>query len=334
MALYGSIFLKDLSRRAGLILLLAATTCTVNAEWFGRTEGIMGTEISVQLWHDNAAFAEASMDQVIAEMHRIDHLMSTYKDHSEISRVNANAASMPVTVGEELFELIERALDLGTVTNGAFDITYASVGKHYDFRQGDMPTEDEKSAAIAAISIEHVQLDPDLKTVRFTRDGVRIDLGGIAKGHAVESAVMLLRNRGIENAIVTAGGDSRVLGDHRGRPWAVGIRDPREKSGIAARMPVQEEAISTSGDYERYFEADGVRYHHIIEPTSGDSARGVRSVTIIGPDAIMTDALSTGVFVLGRQRGLELIDSLEEFEAIVIDQHGEMHFSRGLEPDA
>ncbi len=187
---------------------------------------------------------------------------------------------------------------------------------------------------MASIGIGHVVLDHEQNTVRFTREGVRIDLGGIAKGHAVESAVSLLRGRGIEHAIVTAGGDSRVLGDHRGRPWAVGIRDPRQKNGIAARMPVQEEAISTSGDYERFFEADGVRYHHIIEPASGDSARAVRSVTVIGPDAIMTDALSTGVFVLGKQRGLELIDSLDEFEAIVIDQHGEMHFSRGLEPDA
>lgn len=316
------------------LTLLTLATNSVNAEWHGRTDAIMGTEISVQLWHENEAFARDSIDQVMREMHRIDHLMSTYKDTSEISRVNSQAARGPVTVSEELFDLIERSLDLGAVTGGAFDITYASVGKLYDFRKGAMPTEAQKQASISAISIDHVRLDLETRTVRFTQEGVRIDLGGIAKGHAVESAVQLLRNRGIDHAIVTAGGDSRVLGDHRGRPWAVGIRDPRQKNGIAARMPVQEEAISTSGDYERYFEADGVRYHHIIEPTSGDSAREVRSVTVIGPDAIMTDALSTGVFVLGKQRGLMLIDSLEDFEAIVIDQHGEMHFSQGLAPDA
>ncbi len=294
----------------------------------------MGTEMSVQLWHESKAFADDSINRVMSEMHRIDHLMSTYKDHSEISMVNAKAAQGAVSVSDELFELIERSLDLGAVTQGAFDITYASVGKHYDFREGEKPSHEQKQTAMSAVGVGHVVLDHEQKTVRFMKEGVRIDLGGIAKGHAVESAVSLLRSRGIEHAIVTAGGDSRVLGDHRGRPWAVGIRDPRQKNGIAARMPVQEEAISTSGDYERYFEADGVRYHHIIEPTSGDSARAVRSVTVIGPDAIMTDALSTGVFVLGKLRGLELIDSLEEFEAIVIDQHGEMHFSRGLEPDA
>ena len=305
-----------------------------SAEWFSRSEAIMGTEISVQLWHENEAFAQESIEQVIAEMHRIDHLMSTYKSHSELSKVNARAAQMAVPVSDELYVLIKQALALGDVTEGAFDITYASVGKHYDFREGHMPSKEQKQAALPSVSLRHVVLDDANMTVQFKRPGVRIDLGGIAKGHAVESSVTLLRNRGIENAIVTAGGDSRVLGDHRGRPWAVGIRDPRQENGLSARMPVQEEAISTSGDYERYFEADGVRYHHIIEPSSGDSARALRSVTIIGPDAIMTDALSTGVFVLGKQRGLELIDSLDEFEAIVIDKHGEMYFSRGLEPDA
>lgn len=315
---------------AGLLLVTNGTS----AEWFDRTEAIMGTQVSVQLWHDNKAVADMCMDQVINEMHRIDHLMSTYKSHSELSMLNANAAAGPVAVSDELFELIKRSLELGVVTQGAFDITYASVGKHYDFRKGQMPTEVQKQAALPAISIEHVVLNDRDTTVHFAKEGVRIDLGGIAKGHAVESAVRLLRSSGIESAIVTAGGDSRVLGDHRGRPWAVGIRDPRQKGGLAARMPVQEEAISTSGDYERYFEADGVRYHHIIEPTSGDSARSVRSVTVIGPDAVQTDALSTGVFVLGKERGLELIDSLDGFEAIVIDQYGEMHFSRGLEPDA
>jgi len=316
------------------LVFCAVSFAPVQAEWHGRKESVMGTEISVQLWHENKAYANDSIARVISEMHRIDHLMSTYKDHSEISRVNAKAFNDDVVVSDELFDLIERSLDLGAVTQGAFDITYASVGKFYDFRQGDMPSSEQRKNAMPSIGVGHVMLDHERKTVRFTRDGVRIDLGGIAKGHAVESAVDLLRGLGIEHAIVTAGGDSRVLGDHRGRPWAVGIRDPREKNGIAARMPVQEEAISTSGDYERYFEADGVRYHHIIEPTSGDSARAVRSVTVIGPNAIMTDALSTGVFVLGKQRGLELIDSLEEFEAIVIDKHGDMHFSRGLEPDA
>ncbi|MEM7083307.1 MAG: FAD:protein FMN transferase [Pseudomonadota bacterium] len=319
---------------AAALMLSVSWPLSVSAEWYGRTEGIMGTEISVQLWHENEAYAMASIDRVIGEMHRIDHLMSTYKDHSEISQINANAHEQAVAVSDELFELIKQALDLGHVTRGAFDITYASVGKHYDFRTGEKPSDAQKQTAVEVVNLDNVVLNTSQKTVRFLREGVRIDLGGIAKGHAVESAVTLLRERGIENAIVTAGGDSRVLGDHRGRPWAVGIRDPRQRNGIAARMPVQEEAISTSGDYERYFEADGVRYHHIIEPTSGDSARTVRSVTIIGPNAIMTDALSTGVFVLGKQRGLALIDSLEEFEAIVIDQQGEMHFSRGLEPDA
>ncbi|HSN51014.1 MAG TPA: FAD:protein FMN transferase, partial [Woeseiaceae bacterium] len=167
-------------------------------------------------------------------------------------------------------------------------------------------------------------------TVRFKEQGVRINLGGIAKGYVVERGVDILRRHGVEDGVVTAGGDSRLLGDRRGRPWMIGIRDPRREGEVAMSVPLQDEAISTSGDYERYFDEDGIRYHHIIKPSSGRPVEGIHSATVIGPDAVMTDALSTSVFVMGVDDGLKLIGCLPDYEAIVIDAEGEIYYSTGL----
>jgi thiamine biosynthesis lipoprotein len=180
-----------------------------------------------------------------------------------------------------------------------------------------------------------VKLDQATGTVRFLKSGVRINLGGIAKGYVVERGIDILRHQGIEHAIVTAGGDSRLLGDRRGRPWMVGIRDPRIEGEVALSVPLVDEAVSTSGDYERYFDEDGIRYHHIIEPSTGKPAGGVHSATVFGPDAVITDALSTSVFVMGVQRGLTLIGTLPDYESIVIDAEGKLYYSNGLtQPDA
>ena len=166
--------------------------------------------------------------------------------------------------------------------------------------------------------------------MHFLQEGVRINLGGIAKGYVVERGVGILRRNGIENAIVTAGGDSRLLGDRRGRPFMIGIRDPRQDDEVAIQVPLEEEAISTSGDYERFFDEDGIRYHHIIQPSTGEPAGGVHSATVFGPDAVLTDALSTSVFVMGVDMGLRLIAGLPDYESIVIDAEGQIFYSDGL----
>lgn len=301
------------------------------AAWHEDEAAIMGTGMRLELWLEDEAAARAAIESVWQEMHRIDRLMSTYKEDSEISAVNRHAAARPVEVSRELLDLVGESLELSRLTGGAFDITYASVGYLYDYREGHRPSDQEIAAALPAVDYRHVRLDADASTVSFTAPGVRIDLGGIAKGYAVERAAGLLRGQGVEHAIVTAGGDSRIVGDRRGKPWIVGIRDPRASGRMIARLPLVDEAISTSGDYERFFEADGVRYHHIIAPASGRSARQVRSATVIGPDATRTDGLSTSVFVLGAERGLELIDALPDVEAVIVDSQGRLHYSRGLE---
>jgi thiamine biosynthesis lipoprotein len=293
---------------------------------------MMGTEVSVYLWNDDPEAGRLLLEEVFSEAARIDRLMSTYKDESEISKINREAAQQPVAAGAELFRLIQRSLDISVLTRGAFDITYDSVGQHYDFRARQRPDADVVEAKRNLIDYRLVRLDQGAGTVSFDREGVRINLGGIAKGYVVERGIDLLQHRGIEHAIVTAGGDSRLLGDRMGRPWMVGIRDPRKDGEVAISLPLADEAISTSGDYERYFDEDGTRYHHIITPSTGEPAGGVHSATVIGPDAVITDALSTSVFVMGVHRGLTLIGSLPDYESIVIDAEGSVYFSDGLMP--
>lgn len=317
---------------ATLLLLLPLPAAL--ADWVADARPMMGTEVSVYLWSDDAETGRLALEEVFDEATRIDRLMSTYKDASEISKINREAAAGPVVASDELFGLIRRALDISVLTHGAFDITFDSVGQHYDFHARKRPDEKTVAAERAHINYRFVELDQAAGTVRFRERGVRINLGGIAKGYVVERGVDILRRHGIRNAIVTAGGDTRLLGDRRGRPWKVGIRDPRHDGEVAMSVPLVDEAVSTSGDYERYFEEDGVRYHHIIEPASGEPANGVHSATVFGPDAVITDALSTSVFVMGVDRGLTLIATLPDYESIVIDAEGKIFYSDGLVPPA
>jgi len=303
-----------------------------HAEWFQREEAIMGTRVAVELWSEDRALAERAMDAVIAEMRRTDELMSTYKPESQLSQVNAHAHERPVQVDPDIIEVVERSFEVSRMSGGAFDITYASVGYLYDYRAHQRPTDAQIAAALPGVDFRKVQVDREAHTIRFLREGVRIDLGGIAKGYAVDRAVQHLRELGIRHAMVNAGGDTRLLGDHRGKPWMVGIRDPRSAGRVVMRVPLADEAISTSGDYERYFEEDGVLYHHILVPSTGRSARGVRSATVIGPDATLTDGLSTTLFVLGVERGMQLIARLPGVEAVMVDDEGRIFYSDGLAP--
>jgi thiamine biosynthesis lipoprotein len=265
-------------------------------------------------------------------MRRIDALMSTYKADSEISRVNAGAAIAPVEVSAELYAIIEGSLEFSRLSKGAFDITYASVGYLYDYRARQRPDDAAVAAALPAIDYRQLKLDPVRRTVAFGQPGMRIDLGGIAKGYAVDRGIAILKLSEFSRAMVNAGGDTRVMGDRFGQPWVIGIRHPDRGDEVVLRIPLVDAAFSTSGDYERYFDDGGLRYHHIIDPKTGRSPRALRSVTIIASNAIRTDGLSTTVFVLGPEAGIEFINGLTDADAIVIDAAGKVSYSKGLAP--
>jgi thiamine biosynthesis lipoprotein len=312
------------------VLVLSVGAAPAAAGWLSDEQAIMGTSVRVELWHDDEAAGRAAIAAVMEEMHRIDRTMSPYKPDSELSLINREAAKRAVPISREMYDLIERSLEFSKLSDGAFDITFSSVGYLYDYRKHVRPTEQQIAEALPGISYRHLRLDPKARTIRFAREGVRIDLGGIAKGYAVDNCIGILRKRGVTNAIVTAGGDSRILGDRRGRPWNIGIRDPRRRGEVVAVLPLIDVAISTSGDYERYFEEDGVRYHHIINPKTGKSASGVRSVTVIARDGITTEGLTKSVFIMGVERGLRLIESLPGTDAVIVDDSGALHYSAGL----
>ena len=317
--------------------VIATISIGVRAEWLTEQHAIMGTEVSISVWHKDKSIASNAVALVVADMQRIDRTYSSYNPQSELSLLNQQAALSPQTITPEMHRLLSASLRAGELTGGAFDITYASVGYLYDYREKQRPNDEQIEARKDAINYRWVELGEN--TVLFKHPNVKIGLGGIAKGYAVDRATAILVEQGIEHASVSAGGDSRLLGDRIGRPWLIGIKNPRQnpaiaEDDIALRIPLSDAAVSTSGDYERYFidEQTNERVHHIVNPRSGKSATGVVSVTVIGATGLETDPLSTGVFVLGVEEGLALINQLEGIEVIIIDRFGKVHYSNGLEP--
>ncbi|WP_444928881.1 FAD:protein FMN transferase [Microbulbifer sp. SSSA002] len=323
------------------LLLCAATLCAIPtvAEWHYAERAIMGTQVRLQLWHHDGNEAEHLIEEVMAEFQRLDNQLSPYKKNSELSLVNRTAGRGNVNISAELSNLIDKSLWFSQLTDGAFDISYATLGKHYDFRQQKQADAQLTDSLLAALNYRHLKLNKKSNTLRFSHEDTKIDLGGIAKGYAVDRAIAILEQAEICCASISAGGDARMLGDKRGQPWLVGIRHPREKSKNAAVIPLRDIAISTSGDYERYFiDEHQDRVHHIFNPSTGKPAATsaedtdkLISVSIIGPRGFDTDPLSTSVFVLGKEKGLALINRLPQFEAVVIDSNRKLFFSRGLE---
>ena len=303
-----------------------------------RIEQIMATPITVEAPADRIEEAARIVFEIFR---RVDTEMSEWKDSSPLSAVNRNAGLAPTPVPDELRRVIARAIEIGDLTDGAFDPTWAAMWGLWDFnaQQPRVPADAEIAARLALIDYTAVQVDDDAGTVALPRAGMFIGLGGIAKGYALDRAAAALREAGINSFLLSAGGqivvgDPRVDGPPPGgaaRPWRVGIRDPRGPGDDSfATLDLTNSGISTTGDYERSFMLDGVRYHHVLDPRTGRPSHGVRAVSVVSPDATLADALSTALMILGVERGMELVESLEGVEAVFIDDLGAVHVSGGL----
>ena len=316
-----------------LIAILAfGSAWPAHATWLYREASIMGTRCTVELWAADEPAGERAIAAVFDDMRRIDALMSTYKPDSELSQVNANAAQHPVAVSRELFDLIATSIEYSRLSNGVFDVTYASVGYLYDYRRHQHPDDAAIAAALPGIDYRQLVMDARAHTIAFGKPGMRVDLGGIAKGYSVDRGIEILRKAGFDRAMVNAGGDSRIIGDRFGKPWMVGIRHPDDPSRVVLRLPLTDAAFSTSGDYERYFDEGGVRYHHILDPRTGKSPHALRSATLISSTALRTDGLSKTVFILGPEKGIAFIDTLPDVDAVVVGADGKVRYSKGLAP--
>lgn len=311
-------------------LLILFSPLSVLADWHSADENIMGTRVSVELWDEQPAKAKQAIAAVMASMRAVDQAMSPYIESSELYRINQRAAFEPVKVSAAMFSLLQKSLYYSRISNGSFDISFSSLGKFYDYRHGVAPNQKTVEEYLPAINYRLIELNKKSRTVKFKHPDLQIDLGGIAKGYAVDRAIELLSEAGIRSAIVSAGGDSRILGDRSGEPWVMGIRHPRKDNNYVVRIPLVNTAISTSGDYERFFIDHGERVHHIINPQTGRSVDQVQSVSVLAPLAVDSDALSTTVFVLGVRKGLALVNKMPGIDAIIIDAAGQLHYSQEL----
>ncbi len=297
------------------------------------TDKAMGTIVQVTIWTPDEAAAARAAQAVFKEVHRIDDLMTTWRD-SELFRVNASAGVAAVPVSDETIVVIDRALDISRRSKGIFDITVGAFKGLWKFDEdldGTLPTPAEVKKRLKLVAWKDVIVDHAKKTVKLRRKGMAITLGGIAKGYAVDRGVAILKGLGLGNFIVQAGGDMYVAGDKAGAPWVVGVRDPRGgRDDSFAVAPVRDHSFSTSGDYERGFVKDGVRYHHILDPRTGQPARASRSVTIMASDAFTADAWSKVMFILGPEQAMKLVEDLPDFDAAWVDSKNQVRVSSGL----
>ncbi len=331
---------KRFCRLLGLLLLLPGICLSATPEYHlehdsnkisvQRNVSKMSTRVEFTILAEDKIRANKAIDLAIAEVDRISALMSEWTKDSTVSAINLAAGKHPVLVQEELFRLLLEAKKLSEITRGKFDITFAGIGKLWDFRKAEIPLAEKITAAIKLVDYKKFHLNVNNRTAYLEKRLMKIGLGGIAKGYIVDRAAQVVRQAGFTEFSINAGGDLYVSGDKGGKQWRVGIQSPRDKKAMLAVIPIANTAVATSGDYERFFMFDGQRYSHIIDPQTGYPANKSQSVTVLAPRAYQADALATGVFVLGPEEGMKLIESLTGVEALIVAKDGSLSLSSGL----
>lgn len=294
----------------------------------------MGSELRLTAWTSDDAAAAAAFDEVFREFDRLEGLMSVWRRGSDVERLNQAAGRNPVPVATELREVLRAAHQVSEWTEGKFDVTFGVLSGLWKFdhdQDNRLPDPREVQRRLSFVNYRDVELDEQAGTAFLERAGMRVHLGGIGKGYAIDRAVAVLASRGVRDFIVQSGGDVYAGGRRGDRPWRLGIRDPRGPADRSfATLDLTNATFSTSGDYERFFIRDGVRYHHILDPDRGEPARGCHSVTIVTDRAVIADALSTGVFILGPTAGMALIERLPNVEGVIVTDANEVLASSGL----
>lgn len=301
---------------------------------FRKTLPLMGNKFELTVVAEDEAWAMDQIDAGIAEIRRIEKQLTTFSEDSETSLINRNAGIEPVAVSSETFGLIERSIRLSRLTQGAFDITYGSIDKrlwNFDVTMTALPDKDTARRMVRLINYRNILLDRDRRTVFLKEKGMRIGFGGIGKGYAAEQAKKIMQAMGAESGIVNASGDLAVWGHQPdGSPWTIGIVNPNMSGQIFSYLNVTNLAVATSGNYEKYVMIGGKRYSHTINPRIGLPVTGIKSVTILCPNAEFADAIATPVMIMGIRAGLHMIDQLKDVEAIVIDDHDQLYHSANL----
>ena len=297
-----------------------------------RTATLMGSKFDITIVAKDSVTAEALIDTAIEEISRIESLISEWKSNSEVSMVNRNAGIKPVKVSKELFDLTKRALNYSLMSRGAFDISFASLNKiwRFDGSMTTIPSKEEVLKSIEKVGFQHIILDSLESTIYLQLLGMKIGFGSIGKGYAADKAMELMRRKGVKAGIINAAGDMQTWGvQPNGKQWTVGLTNPFKKRKIIKKLNLRDMAITTSGSYEHFIELNGVRYSHIINPVTGYPVTGLASVTILGPNAEICNAISTSVMVMGLKQGLSLIGQFPGYQYVIITDKGKMYKNKG-----
>ena len=301
-------------------------------EWSAE-QNKMGTVFQITALSEDLDLAKKAVDAAYAEVDRIEMLISSWDADSETSMINNNAGVKPVDVSEELFELIQRSFKISDLTQGIFDISYASMDVlwKFDGSMKEKPSEEAILRSVQRIGYEHISMNSEDHTVFLERTGMKIGFGGIGKGYTANRCKKIMRDMGVDHGLVNAGGDLVTWGNQAdGKPWTIGIVNPDLKESALSWLDISDMAVVTSGNYERFVEFDSIRYSHIINPKTGWPAEAIKSVTIICPDAEVADALATAVFIMGVKDGLPFIDQVKDVECLIVDIDGQISHSQNI----
>lgn len=313
---------------------MPATRTAGRLSLYKRVLKLMGNRFELNVICDEAAQAERCIDLAVAEIRRIEKLLTTFDDQSQTNQINAQAGLTPVKVDQEVYQLIERSLKISEITQGAFDITYGSLDKrlwNFDQQMTALPDYETAKASVRLINYKNILLDPENSTVFLKEKGMRIGFGGIGKGYAAECAKSVLRQAGITSGIVNAAGDLTTWGTQaNGQPWTIAIADPDKYDTAFSSLNISNMAIATSGNYAKYVIIGGKKYSHTIDPKTGLPVSGIKSVSIICPNAEFADAMATPVTVMGVRVGLDLINQLQHVACIIVDDHNQIYTSKNI----
>ncbi|MNQ21756.1 Thiamine biosynthesis lipoprotein ApbE precursor [compost metagenome] len=318
-------------------VLIGLLLITVNS--FGqiahkRKLSMLGSPFEVTVIANDTVKANEYIDLAVAEVKRIENLISDWIPTTQISEVNRNAGIKPVKVDAEVFDLVARSIKISEITSGAFDISYASMDKiwKFDGSMKVMPTEEAIKKSVAKIGYKNIILDKKEQTIFLKLEGMKLGLGGIGQGFIADKVKELLAAKGCTSGLINVSGDINAWGKQPdGKPWTVGIVNPLNKNKIFATFPLENSSVETSGNYEKFVVFNGIRYSHIIDPGTGYPATGVASVSVFAKQTEIADALATGIFVLGVEVGLDLVNQLKGIECIIVDDKGKIHSSKGID---
>ena len=317
-----------------LLLILMVTSISFGQIVHKKKLSMLGSPFEITVIAKDTIEGNYFADLAVAEVKRIENQISDWIPTTQISEINKNAGKKAIKVDDEVFELVQRAIKISKLTNGAFDISYASMDKiwKFDGSMKEMPSPEAIKKSVEKIGYQNIILDDKEKTIFLKLEGMKLGLGGIGQGYIADKVKALLQNKGCTSGIVNVSGDINTWGKQLdGKPWTIGIINPMNKNKVFATFPIEDSAVETSGSYEKFVMFNGIRYSHIIDPRTGYPATGIVSVSVFAKQTEVADALATGIFVLGIEVGLDLVNQLKGIQCIIVDDKGKIHTSKGID---